>query len=455
MAEKAKFSSKVGLVAATVGSAIGLGNVWRFPAEAQANGGAAFLVVYILCVFILGIPVMLAEFSLGRGAGTDAVGAYRKFAPGRPWWLAGALPVLAAYIILSFYMVVAGWTLEYFVQSVCGGLYDGVGPVTADGALDGFFAGRMREYICGSSGPLLNTYVLIVLNLGVLLFGVRKGIERLSNVLMPVLFVLLAVFCCVSLSLPGASDGLRYFLAPDFSKITPSVVVNALGQAFFSLSLGMGILITYAAYYPKDTRLCRTAVTVSLLDMAAAILMGVVIFPAVTSFGLGDADMEGTALVFVTLPEVFAHMPATRLWSSLFFFLLLVAALTSTVSIAEVSVSFVQNRFRRSRRAACLIVLLPLFVLSAFSALSFGALDGVRIGGLCIFDFLDTLATNLMLPVASILLCVFMGWRKPGLLCGELGNYGATHRLQRPVLFVVRWVAPLLILLVLIAAFVK
>ena len=450
MAEKNKFGSKIGLVAATVGSAIGLGNVWRFPAEAQQGGGAAFLLVYVLCVFLLGIPVMLAEFSLGRGAGTDAVGAYRKFAPRSPWWVAGALPVLASYIILSFYMVVAGWTLEYFLQSVSGALYRGVDVATPDAALDGIFAARMQEYICGTSGPLLNTYALIAINLGVLLMGVRKGIERISNVLMPLLFVLLLVFCSVSLSLPGAAEGLKYFLAPDFSKITPAEVVAALGQAFFSLSLGMGILITYAAYYPKRTRLVRTAVTVSLLDMMAAVLMGFIIFPAVASFGLDGAEMEGTALVFVTLPEVFARMPATQLWSSMFFFLLLVAALTSTISIAEVSVSFVQNRFRRSRRSACMIVLVPLFLLSALSALSFGMLDWVRIGGLGIFDFLDTAATNFMLPVASILLCLFMGWRKPGILRGELCNYGSDDsRLRGPVLFIIRWVAPLLILAVL------
>lgn len=452
MAEKAKFGSKIGLVAATVGSAIGLGNVWRFPAEAQSNGGAAFLVVYVLCVLLLGIPVMLAEFSLGRSAGTDAVGAYRRFSRRSPWWLAGALPVLAAYLILSFYMVVAGWTLEYFRQSLSGNLYAGVASGVDAAALDGVFKARMQEYICGSAGPLLNTYALILLNLGVLLFGVRKGIERLSNVLMPMLFLLLVVFCCVSLSLPKAGEGLRFFFSPDFSKITPGVVVNALGQAFFSLSLGMGILITYAAYYPKETRLFRTAVTVSLLDMMAAILMGVVIFPAVTSFGLGDADLEGTALVFVTLPEVFARMPGTQLWSALFFLLLLVAALTSTVSIAEVSVSFVQNRFRRSRRAACLIVLLPLFGLSALSALSFGVLADVKLCGLVFFDFLDTLATNIMLPVASILLCLFIGWRRPGVLRGELSNYSEyDHRLQRPIAFVVKWVAPGLILVVLIA----
>lgn len=451
MAEKAKFSSKIGLVAATVGSAIGLGNVWRFPAETQQGGGAAFLVVYVLCVLLLGIPVMLAEFSLGRAAGTDAVGAYRKFAPRTPWWLAGVLPVLASYMILCFYMVVAGWTLEYCVQSISGALYAGLDSGVPP---EGLFKERMQEYICGSAGPLANTYILILLNLGILLMGVRKGIERLSNVLMPVLFILLLAFCCVALSLPNAGAGLKFFFDPDFSKITPTVMISALGQAFFSLSLGMGILITYAAYYPKSTRLAKTAVTVSLLDMMAAVLMGMIIFPAVTSFGLTDADMEGTALVFVTLPEVFARMPATRLWSSLFFMLLFVAAITSTVSVAEVSVSFVQNRFRRSRRAACLIVLLPLFVLSALCALSFGALSDWKLFGLVIFDLLDTVATNIMLPVASILLCIFIGWRRPGVLRGELSNYSEIdHRLQRPVQAIVRWLAPGLIAIVLIAAF--
>ena len=287
--------------------------MWRFPAETQANGGAAFLVVYVLCVLLLGIPVMLAEFSLGRSAGTDAVGAYRKFSKHSPWWLAGALPVLAAYLILSFYMVVAGWTLEYFLQSLSGNLFAGVTTDADASALDGVFKARMQEYICGSTGPLVNTYVLILLNLGVLLFGVRKGIERLSNVLMPMLFLLLVVFCCVSLSLPKAGEGLRFFFAPDFSKITPGVVVNALGQAFFSLSLGMGILITYAGYFSGKTNLLKTSVTVSLLDMLVAVMMGLIIFPAVTTFGLSGEDMRGATLVFVTLPEVFSRMAGALL----------------------------------------------------------------------------------------------------------------------------------------------
>lgn len=290
MAVKNEFSSKIGLVAATVGSAVGLGNIWRFPAEAQAGGGAAFLLVYILCVCVLGIPVMLAEFSIGRAGGTDAIGAFRKLSPGKAWWMVGALAILTSYLILSFYMVVAGWTFEYMWQSITGGLYAPVGDTAGlsdIAAYDIQFAEKMHTFIQGDTDPLINTYIMIGLNLTVLIGGVSKGIERLSNVLMPLLFLLLVVFCCVSLSLPEAGAGLEFFLRPDFSKITPTVWLNALGQAFFSLSLGMGILITYSAYYPRDTRLTGTAMTVSLLDMLVAVMMGIIIFPAVTTFGLG------------------------------------------------------------------------------------------------------------------------------------------------------------------------
>ena len=250
MSDKAQFSTKIGLIAATVGSAVGLGNVWRFPSETQANGGAAFLLIYIGCVLILGIPVMLAEFSLGRAGGSDAVGSLKRLSPGKKWWIAGALAILTSYLILCFYMVVAGWTFEYMWQSITGYLYE---PIAGNSSYDAQFTTRMQEFITHDSDPLINTYIMIAMNLAILVFGVKKGIERLSNILMPMLFILLLIFCWVSLSLPKAGEGLEFFLNPDFSKITPSVVVRALGQAFFSLSLGMGILITYSSYYPKET----------------------------------------------------------------------------------------------------------------------------------------------------------------------------------------------------------
>ena len=243
MSDKAKFGSKIGLIAATVGSAVGLGNVWRFPAVTQENGGAAFLLIYLGCVFILGIPVMLAEFSLGRSGGSDAVGVFRKLSPGTKWYLVGGIGVLASYLILSFYMVVAGWTAEYFWQSLTGGLFESAASSTDSQA----YTQKMTELITGSVNPLIWTYVMIAINLVILLKGVRKGIEKMSNILMPVLFVLLLVFCVVSLNLPNAIEGVKFFLSPDFSKVDGSTFVAALGQAFFSLSLGMGILITFAA----------------------------------------------------------------------------------------------------------------------------------------------------------------------------------------------------------------
>ena len=435
MSEKPKFASKIGLVAATVGSAVGLGNVWRFPAETQANGGAAFLIIYIACVFLLGVPVMTAEFALGRAGGSDAVGAFKNIGARRPWWLVGGLGILASYLILMFYMVVAGWTLEYLLQSISGHLYDGLASAS-DSSLH--FTSRMKEFMAAA----------------VLAPGVQKGIERLSNILMPLLFVLLIILVGVAMTLPGLESGLTFFLRPDFSKITTEVALSALGQAFFSLSLGMGILITYASYFPKHTRLCRTAVTVSLLDLLVAFLMGLIIFPSVTTFELQGESLAGVTLVFLTLPEVFAHMPATQVWSSIFFLLLTVAALTSTISIAEVTIAFLSDRFRIKRIKACLLTLLPLFLFSSLCSLSQGPLSDITIFGRNIFDFLDFFATNLLLPAGSMLLCIYMGWFAPRrLLRDQLTNYGkiSSHMINI-ITAILRYVAPLLILSILLSS---
>ena len=453
MSSKNEFGTKIGLIAATVGSAVGLGNVWRFPAETQTNGGAAFLLLYILCVLLLGIPVMLAEFSLGRGGRSDAVGVFKKLTPGSKWWFTGLLAVLASYIIICYYMVVAGWTLEYFIESIGGGLYDTVNMADSQQSLHGTFADKMDEYVSSDLRPLLYTYAMIAINIGVLLGGVRKGIENLSNVLMPLLFVILLILCFITLSLPGSGEGVKFFLTPDFSRITPGVVVNALGQAFFSLSLGMGILITYSSYYPDDTKLVRTSVIVSLLSLLVAILMGLIIFPAVKSFGLDNESLKGATLVFVTLPEVFANLPAPRVWSSLFFLLLLVAALTSTISIAEVSVKMMIDRFRLSRRAGVFIVLLPLLGLSAVCSLSFGSLSDFHICGLTVFDLFDQVTTNIFLPLVSLGLCIYMGWFAPKhLLADQLSNNGTIRsRLTGTILFIIKYVAPVLITTILIS----
>ncbi len=456
MAQNNEFKTKIGLIAATVGSAVGLGNVWRFPAETQANGGAAFLLLYVACVFVLGIPVMLAEFSLGRAGKSDSVGVFRKLAPGKAWWIAGAGGLLASYLILCFYMVVEGWTLEYLWQSVTGGLFEPVNPLPAASSIeaeDYLFSHKMADYICSVWPPLIFTAIVIIINIGVLTGGVQKGIERLSNVLMPLLFIVLAALCVVSLTLPGASEGVKWFLAPDFSKITAHTVINALGQTFFSLSLGMGILITYSAYYPAETRLTRTSVIVAMSSLLVALLVGLIIFPAVSSFGLADHSLRGATLVFQTLPEVFAFLPLSRLWASLFFVLLFVAALTSTVSISEVTVAFFRDRFGMSRLKAVLTALCPLLIFSSLCSLSFSTLSEFTIFGLTIFDFLDYFSTNVLLPLVSIGICLYVGWFAPDrLLARQLTNQGTIRsRATSLILFVIRWVAPPVIALILIS----
>ena len=456
MSQKIKFGSKIGLIAATVGSAVGLGNVWRFPAETQGNGGAVFLLIYICCVFLLGIPVMTAEFSLGRGGASDATGVFRNVTPDRKgWWMVGALAILASYLILSFYMVVSGWTLEYLFQSITGNLYHADTSTASFPAEEQLFTDRMSQYISGTYRPLVMTYIMLAANLVVLLKGVQKGIEKMSNIMMPILFILLVIFCAVSLSLPKASEGVAFFLRPDFSAVNAGTVVNALGQAFFSLSLAMGILVTYASYYPADTKLTRTAVTVSLLDLGVAILMGLIIFPAVMTFGLADHNLAGSALVFVTLPEIFAQMGWTQFWSALFFLLLAVGAFTSTISLAEVSVAFMECRFKMSRVKAVISVIAPLFVLSSICSLSVGPWSSFTICGMTIFDFLDTIATNIMLPLGGILLCIYMGWIAPRkFFKDELTNHGTlTSHVFGLVAFIVKWIAPLLIALILIWQF--
>lgn len=442
---KDTFSSKFGLIAATVGSAVGLGNVWRFPSLAQENGGGAFLLVYICCIFILGIPVMLAEFSLGRAGRSGSVGSFQNLTPKSKWWIAGCFGLLASYLILAFYMVVAGWTVEYLWQSLNGGLFEGFSAGTSNST---FFTNKMKELILTGSKPIFWTSVMIVLNLVILLKGVKKGIERISNWLMPLLFIILLMFCAVSLSLPNASEGLKFFFSPDFSKIDGQVILAALGQAFFSLSLGMGILVTYSSYFPKNTKMVKTTVTITLLDFMVSVLMGVIIFPAVISFGVNDnASVAGMTLVFVTLPEIFAQMAGSQWWSALFFLLLGVAALTSTISIAEVSIAFVHNHFNVSRKKACYIVLLPMFVFSALCSLSLTGIEWLQIGSQSLFDALDNFTANILLPISAMLICLYVGWVLPKkFLKDELTNYGQIRsRFTSVILFLIRIICPILI----------
>lgn len=445
-----QFASKIGLVAATVGSAVGLGTVWRFPAETQAGGGAAFLLIYVLCILVLGIPVMLAEFALGRGGGSDAIGSYKALSPHGKWHYGGLLAVIAATLIMMFYMVVGGWTLEYLLNSITGDLY---GNLRLHDNANEAFTEVMHNYVYTDFLPVVNAVLMVGINIAILLGGVQKGIERLSTITMPILFLLLAVFCCYTLTLDGAGQGVKFFLSPDFSKITPSVVVSAMGQAFFSLSLGMGILVTYASYFPKDTNLTRTSVTVCISTLLVAILMGLIIFPALTSFGLSDRDVSGTTLVFVTLPEMFTHMPGTQLWSIAFFALLLIAALTSTVSLAEVPIAYIQHRYNTKRSTAVLVTLLPIAACAAICAMSFGSLSWIHIMGQSIFSFLDSLTSYIMLPVVALITCIYIGWFAPNeLMRDQLSHGRARHSMMVPlVIFAIRILAPACIIIILVS----
>lgn len=449
MGSKAKFSSKLGVIAATVGSAVGLGTIWRFPNEVQANGGSVFLIAYLVCVILMGIPVMLAEFTIGRGGRSDAVGAFRALAPGKPWWIIGVLGVLAPYMILMYYMVVAGWTLEYLWLAVSGGLFDGVAAGNASSTA--FFQDVMAESLTSGWKPALWTAAIIFLNLFILLKGVKKGIERMANTLMPLLFVILVMFCFVSLSLPDAAEGAAFFLRPDWSKLDSGVLISALGQAFFSLSLGMGILITYSAYFPGDTNMPRTAGTVSGLVFLVAIMMGLIIFPAIKSFGI-EGSTQGATLIFVTLPRIFLELPLPQLWAACFFFLLVVAALTSTVSVAEVPIAFLCEMFRMSRRKACLLVLLPMLFFCSVCSLSQGPWSDYTLFGMTIFDLIDYFTSNIMLPVVAIGVCLFVGFGLPkSFFIKEITNgHTITSRLSGVFYAFIRYIAPLLILLVFI-----
>lgn len=445
MEGKAEFASKIGLIAATVGSAVGLGTIWRFPNEVQENGGSVFLLAYLAAVLLVGIPVMLAEFSLGRGSGCDAIGSFRKLTPGKKWWLVGALGVLTPYLILMYYNVVSGWTLNYLWMSITGSLFDGVN----NGApANESFQQIMEQSLTSTWQPLIWTTIIIFVNIFVLLNGVQKGIERMSNIMMPVLFVILLIFCGVSLNLPNSMEGVKFFLSPDWSKIDSNVFIEAIGQAFFSMSLGMGILITYSSYYPKDTNLSHTAATVSFSGLLVAVLVGLIIFPAIKSFGI-EGSTQGATLIFVTLPQILMQLPCPQFWAILFFALMVVAALTSNVSIAEVSIALLCDTFKMSRRKATLLTLLPMFVFSTVCALSMGPWSDFEIFGFTIFNGLDFFTSNILLPIVSIGVCLYVGFVLPkSFFVNEIDNGKKLNsKWAQTVLFFVRFVSPVLIIL--------
>ena len=439
MSNRAQFVTKMGVIAATVGSAVGLGNIWRFPYEAGVHGGGAFLILYLICVFLLGIPVMIAEFVIGRSTHSNALTALEKLKPGSCLSKVSYMGIVASLMILSFYSVVAGWIMEYLYQAVTGGL---------SGHTSEEYATLFSTFTVNPWRSVMWTLSFLLANFLVLRRGIEKGIERISNIMMPILFVMLLVFCVNSLLMPRAKMGLDFLFNPDFSQITPKVMLGALGQAFFSLSLGLTCLLTYASYFSDKTPLVRSATVVALLDTPVAILSGIIIFPAVFSFDMEPA--AGPKLVFQILPEIFQQLPGGYLWSVAFFLLLFFASITSTISMSEISITYFVEAHKMSRSRATGLNTVIAMTFGTLCALSFGVLSDFKVFGMTLFELFDYVSSNIMLPIGGVMLSVFVGWIVDKKVVEEqLTDYGARKiTLMRPIRLCIRYVAPLCISLI-------
>ena len=396
---RGSFSSKIGVILATVGTAVGLGNVWRFPYIVGENGGGAFLVIYILSLLLLGIPGVIAEFIVGRHSHANAVDSFKKLAPKTKWHWIGYSGVLAGFLIMGYYAVVVGWTLEYLTQAILGNL-SGM-TVEQYGQVFDQFAGHPYW-------PLVWMVIVMLISTFVVARGVSGGIEKISNVLMPVFFLIILVMVANSFFLPAAGQGMKYLFLPNFSELEPVAILIAIGQTFFSLSLGMGCLITYSSYFKKDVSLAKTATQVVSIDAMVAILSAMIIVPAVFSFGMQPT--EGPSLVFKVLPNVFQQMPLGTLWSILFYALLFIAAITSLISLLEVVTAYIYENTSLTRRKAAFIVAGMVSVLGVFASMSFGLLQDVTLFGKTFFDLLDFVTASILLPVGGFFISIFVGW---------------------------------------------
>lgn len=436
------FSSNLGAILAATGGAIGLGNIWRFPYTVGENGGGAFILLYIAFVFLLGVPVMMSEIIIGRRSQKNVVGAFKVLAPKHKAWMGvGILGIAAAFIIYAFYSVVAGWTLNYIVLSGSGQL-SGKNPME----ISQLFA----DFTQGSFWPLLYQFIFLGLTGGIVILGVQKGIEKYTKILMPILFLLIILLCVRSLTLDGAKKGIDFLFMPDFTNLTEKSVLEALGQALFSLSIGMGALITYGSYIRKQDNLFTTSLWIAGADTFIAILAGVAIFPAVFAFGKNPAD--GPSLVYDVLPNVFNSMPGGMIFAVVFFILLSIAALTSTISLLEVLVLWVVEELHWSRRKAAFIISLIVFTLGAFCALSFGPLNNAKILGLTVFEFCDHLTAIYMMPIGALLFTLFIGWYLPKAdVYDELSNSGKLKaRYFKVFYFIVKYIAPIVLAVILL-----
>ena len=447
MSERGTFGSKLAIVLATAGSAVGLGNIWRFPFMTGQNGGAAFILVYFACVLLLGIPGMVSEFIVGRHAQSNAARAY-GLVGGKGWRFIGYLGILTSTIILGFYAVVAGWCLQYLFASIAGQL-NGDAAYVID-YFKTFSSDPLKPCLWGVGFVLITHFVIAR--------GVNDGIEKASKLLMPLLLILLLILVVASCLLPGAGGGIEFLLKPDFSKVSGSVFLEALGQAFFSLSLGTACLCTYASYFKRDTNLLGSATQIALLDSAIAILAGLMIFPA--AFSVGVQPDSGPSLIFITLPNVFQQafgaMPVVGYVISILFYALLVfAALTSTISMHEIGTAFFHEELRIPRRQAAWILTIVCATIAVFCSLSVGAYEGIQVLGLSLMDFCDYLTAQYMLPLGAFLTSIMLGWFVDRqLVQDEFTNGGAlSGSLFRVWLFSIRFVVPLCLVLIILHQF--
>ena len=405
------WGSRIGFIMAAAGSAIGLGNIWRFPYLTGMNGGGAFIVIYLGCVFFIGLSIMLAEFTVGRRTQLAAVGAYKNYS--KSWSFAGVLGVLSGFFIMGFYPVVGGWSMAYILKSFTG--------LLSNTAVVGDVFGA---FITDPIQPLIWTVLYMAINIYIVARGVTKGIEAAGKILMPMLFGLLIIIIIKGLTLPGSSAGLSFLFKPDWSVVTGQTFLAALGQAFFSLSLGMGCMITYGSYLNKEEKLPQNALIVVTMDTAAAILAGIALFPPLFAFGLEPA--AGPGLVFVVAPQIFAGMGGFGvIFSALFFLALMIAALTSSVSLLEVVVAYLMDEKNMSRKTAVYGTSIVMLILCVLSSLSLGIMSNVTILGVGFFDFFDILTDKIFLAIGGMLLAIFAGWfLKKEDLKDELTNGG-------------------------------
>ena len=442
--ERANFGSRLGVILATAGSAVGLGNVWRFPYMAGENGGAVFIIIYVACVLLLGIPCMISEFIIGRHGQCNTARAFHKLAEGNGWSFIGYMGVLTGFLITGYYAVVAGWCIQYVWASLAGYM---------TGSPD-YFQQYFNELSADPVKPVLWTVVILAITYLIIEHGVRNGIERASKAMMPTLFLLLLVIVVASCMLPDANKGIEFLFYPDFSKINSDVFLAALGQSFYSLSIAMGCLCTYASYFSKQTNLTKSAIQIGVIDSMVAILAGLMIFPA--AFSVGVSPDSGPSLIFITLPNVFsqafASMPVLGYIISLLFFVLLsLAALTSLMSLHEVSTAFFQEELDISRKKAALIVTVATAIIGAICSLSLGAVDAtLTFLGETLFDWFDFITGQIFLPMVGFLTCIFIGWFVPHkVVRDEFTNQGTLRgQFFHFYLFMVKYVCPLGILFI-------